>query len=74
MATMQSNRRCDFGLSCVRCEGELIAPEKSEYWNEGQIRHSWRCPTCRYRFGTVVETNSHKDMIGDDLFLSLLET
>jgi DNA-directed RNA polymerase subunit RPC12/RpoP len=74
MTTMPPNRRCNFGLSCVRCSGELVAPEKSKDWNEGQIRHFWRCPTCGYRFVTVVETNLDKDIIKDDIFLSLLET
>jgi len=74
MTTMPPNRRCNLGLSCVRCSGELVAPEKSKDWNEGQIRHFWRCPTCGYRFVTVVETNLNKDIIKDDIFLSLLET
>ena len=74
MATVPPNRRCNFGLSCVRCKGELIAPEKSVYRNEGQIRHSWYCPTCGYSFTTLVETNTYKNITGDDIFLSLLET
>lgn len=74
MAAMPPNRRCNFGLSCVRCGGELVAPEKSVYWDEGKTRHFWRCPTCGYRFRTMVETDSSKDIIRDDIFLSLLET
>ena len=31
MATMVSNRRPTFGINCVRCKDELIAPERSEY-------------------------------------------
>jgi len=31
MPTMVPNRRSSFGINCVRCKGELIAPEKSEY-------------------------------------------
>jgi hypothetical protein len=30
MATMVSNRRSTFGINCVRCKDELIAPERSE--------------------------------------------
>jgi hypothetical protein len=29
MATMLSNRRSTFGIDCVQCHEELIAPEKS---------------------------------------------
>jgi hypothetical protein len=31
MATMVSIRRSTFGIECVRCKDELIAPERSEY-------------------------------------------
>ena len=29
-------RRSSFGTNCVRCDYELIAPERSEYRDEGQ--------------------------------------
>ncbi len=74
MPTVPPERRCNFGISCVRCKGELVAPAKSECWSEGQIRHHWRCPTCGYRFKTIVETNSDKDAMGDNILRSLLET
>ena len=74
MAMMAPDRRATFGLNCVRCSNELVAPEKSEYWNEGQIRHLWHCPKCGCRFRTILETESTLDIIGDDTFPSLLET
>jgi len=34
MATMVS-RRSTFGINCAECGNELIAPEKSEYCDDG---------------------------------------
>jgi hypothetical protein len=39
-----------FGVACVRCGNDLIAPEKSEHLVDGRIRHLWHCPKCRVRF------------------------
>jgi hypothetical protein len=39
-----------FGLRCVQCENELIAPERSEHVDRQIIRHFWRCPKCQARF------------------------
>ncbi len=71
MTTIAANRRSDFGLDCIQCSNELVAPERSEYWNERHIRHLWRCPKCDCRFGTIVETESIEDVIRDDIFPSL---
>jgi hypothetical protein len=54
------NRRSSFGMMCVRCSNELIAPEWSEYWNERRIRHHWRCSKCDCRFETIADTKSIK--------------
>jgi hypothetical protein len=73
MSRMVSNRRSTFGLNCVRCGDELVAPERSEYWNKRHIHHLWRCPKCDCCFATIVETDSTEDiMTGDDIFPSLL--
>jgi len=37
MKTILSNRLFTFGMTCVQCRGDLIAPEWSEYRNERQI-------------------------------------
>ena len=50
MATMLSNRRSTFGINCVQCHEELIAPEKSEYRDGTHIRHLWLCPKCATHF------------------------
>ena len=40
MTTILSNRRSKFGMTCVQCSNELIAPEWSEYRNERQVLSS----------------------------------
>jgi hypothetical protein len=50
MATMVPNRRSIFGINCVRCKDELIAPEKSEYRHGTHIRHLWYCSNCETSF------------------------
>jgi hypothetical protein len=54
MTTILTNRRSKFGMTCVQCSNELIAPEWSEYRNERQVRHLWRCWECDFRFESVV--------------------
>jgi hypothetical protein len=39
-----------FGLNCVQCGNDLIAPEQSEHLEDMRIRHLWHCPKCRVRF------------------------
>ena len=46
MRMIASKRRSSFGTNCVQCDNELIAPERSEYRDERQIRHLWHCPQC----------------------------
>jgi uncharacterized protein with PIN domain len=69
MTTMVSNRRSTFGISCVRCNDELIAPEKSEYRDGTHIRHLWLCPKCAAYFESV-EQIPVEAMTTDDIFLS----
>jgi hypothetical protein len=49
-----SNRQSSFGMKCLKCSNELIAPEWSEYRNERQVRHSWHCWDCDFCFESVV--------------------
>ena len=69
MATMISNRRSTFGISCVRCGEELIAPDKSEYRAGTHIRHLWLCPKCATRFESIQQIPVEA-MTTDDIFLS----
>ena len=36
-----SNRRSSFGMKCVQCGNELLAPERSEYWSDKRTCHIW---------------------------------
>ena len=58
MTTILSNRRSRFGMTCVQCSNELIAPEWSEYRSKQQNRHLWRCWKCDCCFETIVNTKS----------------
>jgi hypothetical protein len=76
MTTILSNRRSKFGMSCVQCSNELIAPERSEYRNERQVHHVWHCPKCNACFGSLVafpaDTKSMRDIkTGKVIFPSL---
>jgi len=70
MATMVS-RRSTFGINCAECGNELIAPEKSEYCDDGHIRHLWLCPKCSTTFESLASICTDA-MIMDDIFPSLL--
>ena len=71
MATMVPYRRSTFGINCVRCGEELIAPDRSEYRTGTHIRHLWHCPKCSARFESI-EQIPVEAMTTDDIFPSLL--
>jgi hypothetical protein len=69
--TMESNRRSDFGLNCVQCGNELMAPERSEYWSDGHARHVWYCDRCSLCFESLVSFHANtmsiqESMTGND--------
>ena len=65
MRMLPSKPRSSFGTNCVRCDNELIAPERSEYRDEGQIRHFWRCCRCDCSFEVIphAHTKSIEDIM-----------
>ena len=71
MATMLANRRSTFGIACVQCHEELIAPDKSEYRASTHIRHLWDCSNCSARFESI-EQIPVEAMTADDILPSLL--
>jgi hypothetical protein len=71
MATMVSNRRSTFGINCVRCKDELIAPERSEYRHGTHIRHLWICSNCETSFESL-ESIPVEAMTADDIFPSMV--
>ena len=52
MSTIASKRPLRFGMNCAHCDNELIAPEWTEYRNERQVHHVWRCSKCDFCFET----------------------
>ena len=58
MRMVPSKRRSSFGTNCVRCDNKLIAPERSEYRDGGQIRHFWHCARCDCSFEVVPPTHT----------------
>ena len=69
LVMMLSNRRSTFGITCVQCHEELIAPDKSEYCAGAHIRHLWHCSSCSTRFESI-EQIPVGAMTSDDIFLS----
>ena len=65
MRMIASKRRSSFGTNCVQCDNELIAPERSEYRDERQIRHFWHCSRCECSFGVIspAHTKSIRDIM-----------
>jgi ribosomal protein S27E len=73
MTTTVSSRRSSFGMKCVQCGDELLAPDWSEYRNEQQVHHVWRCWKCDCCFETFANIESIEDIeTSDDIFPSLL--
>jgi hypothetical protein len=65
MLTIASKRRSSFGIECVQCDSELIAPERSEYFNE--LGHSsylalWKCDCC-FEVISPADTKSIEDIM-----------
>ena len=76
MTTILFNPRSKFGMTCVQCSNELIAPEWSEYRNERQVHHVWHCTKCSACFGSLAvfpaDTKSMRDIkTGKLIFPSL---
>ena len=65
MPTIASKRRSSFGMDWIQCGSELIAPERSEYWNERHILHHWHCPKCDCSFEVIspADTKSIEDIM-----------
>jgi ribosomal protein L37AE/L43A len=39
-----------FGIQCVRCDHEIIAPRKAEFVDDQVISDIWHCPCCKAVF------------------------
>jgi hypothetical protein len=67
-------------MRCVQCDTELVAPVRSEYWNDKHACHVWLCPKCCACFSSMVflpadndASESMNDILTEDpsLFPSL---
>ena len=77
MTKTRIKHRSSFGMECVKCERELIAPEWTEYRNERQVHHVWHCCDCDRQFETIVSLPADNKSMKDirtraDVFPSLL--
>ena len=68
-----------FGIQCVRCDHEIIAPHRTELLDDKVIRHIWHCPSCKARFKSFprfpANAKSVKEvMFSADVFPPLNET
>jgi RNase P subunit RPR2 len=43
---------------CSECGQMLLAPEASEFVDEGRIQHSWACDSCGNQFRTAIRVPS----------------
>ena len=74
---MAFSRRSSFGMKCIQCGHELIAPERSEFRRNSRARHIWHCEKCSCCFETLglfpagAQTTKHR-MVRDDNYLSVL--
>jgi ribosomal protein L37AE/L43A len=41
-------------MRCSQCSTELVAPERSEYWNDRRACHIWLCSKCNMCFESLV--------------------
>ena len=66
MTTIQSPRRFSFGIRCIQCGTEQIAPQRAEYWTDRHAFHIWHCPNCTVSLA-IKDTKT-----GNDIFPSRL--
>ena len=71
------NRRSSFGMKCIQCSDELIAPERSEFRSDRRACNFWHCQKCNCCFETLVlfpvTTGSTKHRLTrDNNYLSLM--
>jgi len=62
MSSVPFTRRTRFAAQCNQCGEELIAPEKTEFVNEAEVRHVWSCPSCGYEVFRSVQIDPKTPM------------
>jgi hypothetical protein len=72
-------KRGMFGIHCVRCDHEIIAPHRTELLDDKLIRHLWDCPNCKARFESFPRFPKNARLVKEvmtkvDVFPPLSET
>ena len=62
MSSVPFTHRTRFAAQCTQCGEELVAPQKSEFVNEAEVRHAWGCPSCGYEFFRSVQIDPKTPM------------
>ena len=52
MAVISTVSYSPYGIACIRCNDNLIAPDWSTYVSEYHVSHSWSCERCGHQFET----------------------
>jgi len=52
MVVISTNSSSRYGIACIECNARPIAPNRSEYVSECQVRHFWSCENCGHQFET----------------------
>jgi len=68
-----------FGIKCVRCSHEIIAPRRTEFLDDKVIRHFWHCPKCKAWFESFPRFPADAKLVREvmlrvDIFPPLNET
>ena len=72
MSSVPFNRSTRFAAQCTQCGEELVAPQKSEFVNEAEVRHAWGCPSCGYEFFRSVDPKTPMPLELVEQYLSSL--
>jgi hypothetical protein len=61
MAGISTESYSPYGIACIRCNDNLIAPDWSTYVSEYHVSHSWSCERCGHQFETsdYLRLNTH---------------
>ena len=54
-----------FGMRCVRCNHEIIAPHKTELLDDEVIRHLWHCACCKSMFESFPRFPANAKLVRD---------
>jgi hypothetical protein len=52
MADISTDSYSPYGITCIQCNDNLIAPDWSRYVREHHISHLWYCERCGHQFET----------------------